>query len=111
MENLERSLAYYRERLGFEIEFSYQNSYASVMRDGCHIHLKCAPPVPRGQAELEKNEHLDACIIVHDAGALSHQLAASGATFTVTLRKQPYGTEFYVRDADGYILGFVEPAP
>jgi hypothetical protein len=22
----------------------------------------------------------------------------------------PYGTEFYVRDPDGYILGFVQPA-
>jgi hypothetical protein len=23
----------------------------------------------------------------------------------------PYGTEFYVRDPDGYILGFVESTP
>jgi hypothetical protein len=28
----------------------------------------------------------------------------------VALRKKPYGSEFYVRDPDGYILGFVQPA-
>ena len=26
------------------------------------------------------------------------------------LRKMPYGTEFYVRDPDGYILGFIQSA-
>jgi hypothetical protein len=29
----------------------------------------------------------------------------------VALRHMPYGTEFYIRDPDGYILGFIEPAP
>jgi len=28
----------------------------------------------------------------------------------VALRRMPYGTEFYVRDPDGYVLGFVQPA-
>ena len=32
-------------------------------------------------------------------------------TFSVPLRQMPYGVEFYVRDPDGYVLGFVEPAP
>jgi hypothetical protein len=29
----------------------------------------------------------------------------------VTLRHMPYGVEFYIRDPDGYVLGFVQPAP
>jgi hypothetical protein len=29
--------------------------------------------------------------------------------FSVPLRHMPYGREFYVRDPDGYIPGFVEP--
>jgi hypothetical protein len=28
----------------------------------------------------------------------------------VPLRRMPYGVELYVRDPDGYVLGFVEPA-
>ena len=108
--DLQRSLAYYRDRLGFEVEFDYEGFYASVRRDGCHVHLNCAPPAPRDQATFERSEHIDACIVVHDAEALSRGFAASGAAFSMPLRPMPYGKEFYVRDPDGYILGFVQPA-
>jgi catechol 2,3-dioxygenase-like lactoylglutathione lyase family enzyme len=108
--DLARSLAYYREKLGFEEEFNYENFYASVVRDGCHIHLQCAPPAQRDQAAFELKEHLDACVVVGNAKELEKRFAAAGATFTVRRRQMPYGTEFYMRDPDGYILGFVEPA-
>ena len=35
--------------------------------------------------------------------------ALSGAAFSVPLRNMPYGREFYIRDPDGYILGFIQP--
>ena len=50
--DLARSLAFYRDQHGFEVAFIYEGSYADVCRDGCHIHLKCAPPAPRDQARL-----------------------------------------------------------
>ena len=34
-----------------------------------------------------------------------------GFPFAVPLREMPYGVEFYIRDPDGYILGFVQPTP
>jgi catechol 2,3-dioxygenase-like lactoylglutathione lyase family enzyme len=110
VKDLPRSLAYYRERLGFDTEFNYENFYASVQREGCHIHLQCAPATPRDQTAFERDEQLDACVVVQDAPALSRAFAATGATFSVPLRQMPYGTEFYVKDPDGYILGFVQPS-
>jgi catechol 2,3-dioxygenase-like lactoylglutathione lyase family enzyme len=107
--DLPRSLAYYRERLGFALEFAYEGFYASVVRDGCRLHLKCSPPAARDQQAFEAAQHLDACFGVHDLEALASELAAAGADIAVPLRPMPYGTEFYVRDPDGYILGFVEP--
>lgn len=108
--DLAQSIAFYRERLGFEIEFNYEHFYASVWRDSCRIHLQCAPATPRDQAAFEREERIDACIGVTDAAALSAGFAAAGVEFSVPLRKMPYGTEFYLRDPDGYILGFVQPA-
>jgi catechol 2,3-dioxygenase-like lactoylglutathione lyase family enzyme len=108
--DLARALAFYRDRLGFALEWDYEGFYACVARDGCRIHLNRAPPVPRDQAAFEAAEHLDACFVVTGAGALSAQFASAGATFSVALRTMPYGQEFYVRDPDGYILGFVEAA-
>lgn len=49
VDNLQRSIEYYRQHLGFELDFCYRAFYASVSRDGCAIHLKVAPqPVPTG---------------------------------------------------------------
>jgi catechol 2,3-dioxygenase-like lactoylglutathione lyase family enzyme len=108
--DLQRALAFYRERLGFELDFCYEEFYASVSRDGCHVHLQCAPPTPRDQAAFARDEHIDACIVVRDARALSASFTAAGVPFAVPLRAMPYGVEFYVRDPDGYVLGFIQPA-
>ena len=107
---LERSLAYYRDRLGFDVEFVYEGFYASVIRDSCRVHLKRAEPAKRDQKAFEDAEHLDACFGVVDAQALADAFASSHATFSVPLRDMAYGREFHVRDPDGYILGFIQSA-
>jgi predicted enzyme related to lactoylglutathione lyase len=108
--DLARSLSYYRDRLGFELEFEYEGFYASVVRDGCRVHLNCAPPVERDQSAFEASEHLDACFGVEGVEALESRFVSAGAVLSMPLRSMPYGMEFYVKDPDGYILGFVQPA-
>ena len=106
--DLARSLSYYRDQLGFEVEFNYEGFYAGVVRDGCRIHLKCSAPLERDQIALEASEHLDACFGVHSAEALASRFASAGGAFSVPLRSMAYGKEFYVKDPDGYILGFIQ---
>ena len=108
--DLSRSLSYYRNQLGFELEFEYQGFYASVLRDGCRMHLNCSQPVARDQKAFEAAEQLDACFGVQNAEDLAAAFASTGAVFSIPLREMPYGKEFYVRDPDGYILGFVQTA-
>jgi catechol 2,3-dioxygenase-like lactoylglutathione lyase family enzyme len=108
--DLKRSLAFYRDQLGFGLDFCYEESYASLSRDGCHVHLRCADPTPRDQAAFERNELIDACVVVQDVEGLSATFQSAGITFAVRLRQMPYGAEFYVRDPDGYVLGFILPA-
>lgn len=110
IKDMARSLSFYQAQLGFKLVYLYENFYGSVVRDGCHIHLQCRTPFERDQTAFERGEHLDACVIVRDAHALSQSLAAAQVIFTVPLRQMPYGTEFYVPNPDGYILGFVQPA-
>src|SRR5579864_8515401 len=42
VDDLGRAIAYYCDKLGFELAFEYQSFYASVTRDGFAIHLKHA---------------------------------------------------------------------
>ena len=108
--DLKSSIAFYSDQLGFGLDFCYEEFYASVSREGCHVHLKCADPSPRNQAAFEHNEFIDACVVVQDVEGLSAAFQSAGITFAVGLRQMPYGVEFYVRDPDGYVLGFVQPA-
>ena len=109
--DIARSLAFYSDRLGFAVEFVYESFYAGVCRDGCHIHLKGSPPPPRDEIAFEREEHIDIYIGVQSAETLSERFASAGVAFVVPLPTCLYGTEFYVRDPDGYILGFVESTP
>lgn len=79
--DLARSIHFYREQLGFELDFSYEDFYASVHRDGCYIHLRCAAPAPCDQSAFERAEHLDACAVISAAARLASELAAAGAPF------------------------------
>jgi len=108
--DLARSLAFYRDKLGFGVDFVFESFYAGVSRDGCHLHLKHATPAPRDQQAFELAEQIDVCIGVRSAEELFVDFAAAGVPFVVPLRQMPYGTEFYVRDPDGYVLGFVQSA-
>lgn len=106
--DLGRALAHYRDRLGFEVEFEHGGFYAGVVRDGCRVHLKQGMPVARDRAV--DAEHVDVCFGVRDARSLAVVFAQAGAEFAVDLRVQSYGVEFYLRDPDGHVLGFVEAA-
>ena len=63
--DISRSLAFYRDQLGFTVEFFYESFYAGVFRDGCHIHLKSSPPSPRDQTAVKREEQIDVYIGIH----------------------------------------------
>ena len=50
---LDRAIAYYRDQLGFELDFRYQSFYAAVTRDGLRDPSPVCPEVCRGQGAPE----------------------------------------------------------
>jgi uncharacterized glyoxalase superfamily protein PhnB len=109
VDDLDRAIAYYRDQLGFELDFVYESFYASVRRDGFAIHLKHAPKLPGDRAHRKENEHLDAYIAVSGVRDLFGELQTRGAHLVKPLEERPWScVDFYVEDADGYILCFSE---
>jgi len=109
VDRLDRAVAYYCDKLGFELDFIYESFYASVRRDGFAIHLKCAPKSPAERQHRKQNEHLDAYISVTGVRDLFNEMEARGARVIEPLKDQPWGcTDFHAEDADGYILCFSE---
>lgn len=109
VDDLSVAIAYYRDKLGFDPDFIYQDFYASVSRDGAAIHLKCAPKIAADRTHRKRNEHLDAYVDVRGVDALFEELESRGARITRTLELRPWACkDFYVEDPDGYILCFSE---
>ena len=109
VDDLDRAIAYYRDRLGFQLDFTYESVYAGVSRDGFAIHLKCATKAPADRAHRKQNEHLDAYIAVSGIRDLFTELQTRGADVIRPLEERPWAClDFYVEDPDGYILCFSE---
>ena len=109
VDDLDRAVAHYRDRLGFDVDFIYDSFYASVSRDGFAIHLKEAPKLPAERAHRKQHEHLDAHISVSGIRDLFGQLQSRGAAVVRPLEERPWAClDFYVEDPDGYILCFSE---
>src|SRR3954469_12041721 len=110
VDDLDRAIAFYRDRLGFELDFKYESFYAGITRDGFAIHLKQAPKLAAERAHRKQHEHLDAYISVSGVRALCSEFQERGAELLKPLEQRPWAClDFYVEDPDGYVLCFSEP--
>jgi len=106
--DIPRTLAYYKDKLGFECRGTWQDPpvYAIVTRDQHAIHFRCAEP-PTANPDKYDEELLDAYLFVEDADALFAEYAANGVEFTRELANMPWNSrEFVVKDCDGRLLAF-----
>ncbi len=106
--DIPRTLAYYKDKLGFECVGTWQDPpvYAIVARDQHAIHFRCAAP-PTANPDKYADELLDAYLNVEDADALYGEYVAKGVEFTRELGNMPWRSrEFVVKDCDGRLLAF-----
>jgi catechol 2,3-dioxygenase-like lactoylglutathione lyase family enzyme len=97
------SLAYYRDRLGFDIAFEYGDppSYAGVCSGKVTLHLIPASRTPRQPG------HGAVAIDVDDVDALHAELVKRGGKVLRAPADQDYGMRtFDVADPDGNMLFF-----
>jgi predicted enzyme related to lactoylglutathione lyase len=113
VEDVHRSAAYYRDRLGFEVGHYDANPshYAQAERDGCFVHFAHFDgAVPRPNAQEVPPDMFDAYFWVDDVDALHDELAGRGADIHDAPALQEYGLyDFRVTDPDGYVLAFGRP--
>ena len=107
VDDLERSIAYYRDVLGFAFGEPWGGFYAIGWRDGFELHLKEAPKNPAERRHRRDHEHLDAYASVDGIEAFYACCVASGARILKPLAATAWGTQdFYLEDPDGYIIAF-----
>lgn len=111
------SLAFYRDRLGFEITFQGPAPsdifFGIVRRGGAQILLKAVgvAPVPNYTRNVEQGvARWDAYVSVPDPDALAVEFASRNIEFSEPLKDTDDGLRgFEIKDADGYVLFFGRP--
>ena len=115
--NVPSSLAFYRDRLGFEITFQGPAPndifFSIVCRGGAMIMLKAVgvEPVPNYKRDIKKGvARWDAYLDVPDPDALAAEFASRNVEFSEPLKDTDDGLRgFELKDADGYVLFFGRP--
>ena len=107
--NLDATLSFYREALGFETQFIYGEPpfYAGAIRDGQSIFFRVIDQPQPADPLKDKEERLDAYIVVEDIDALHAEYSSRRVIFARDIASQPWSfREFVVRDCDGRLLCF-----
>lgn len=112
--NVDRTIAFYRDRLGFERTFQQPERdpfFAILRRDGAQLFVKSdgeVAPLPNPKRHPEMR--WDAFVYAPDPDALAANFAEHGATFSSPLEDTHDGLRgFEVTDPDGYVLFFGRP--
>jgi len=112
--NVAESIAFYRDKLGFEERFREPDRdpfFAIVGRDLAQIFVKAerdVTPVPN--CSRHPFMRLDAFVYVEDPDALAAEFADHDVAFSVPLKDTSDGLRgFEIRDPDGYVLFFGRP--
>jgi catechol 2,3-dioxygenase-like lactoylglutathione lyase family enzyme len=115
--NVPAALAFYRDRLGFDITFQGPDPddifFGIVQRGGAMIMLKDVgvEPLPNCKRDVEKGwARWDAYLAVPDPDALAAEFASRQVGLSEPLKDTDDGLRgFEVKDADGYVLFFGRP--
>ena len=114
VKDLQTSITYYRERLGFQLDFQGPDDgpfWAGVSRDGVGIMLKAVAPnvLPHPNHTRHEWAPPDAHIYSMDPDALFDEFSRRGASFVKKLSCIEEGLwGFAITDADGYLLVFYQ---
>ena len=106
--DINRSIEFYLKKLGFDIDFRYEDFYAGIIKDGYTIHLKVSEYPIEERKSKRNNQDPNIIVSVSNIENLYKELSNKSVEIIQSLRDMPYGKEFYVADPDGNVIAFVE---
>ena len=109
--NVDRSIAFYRDKLGFETTFqdpARDPFFAVIRRDGVQLLLKSDARVePLPNVQRHPWMAWDAFVYAPDPDALAAEFTDLGVAFSAPLEDTSSGLRgFEITDPDGYVLFF-----
>jgi catechol 2,3-dioxygenase-like lactoylglutathione lyase family enzyme len=112
--NVDQTIAFYCDKLGFETRLREPDPnpfFAIIGRDGAQLFVKSDKDVlPLPNSKRHRFMRWDAFVYAADPDALAAEFADHGAAFSVPLKDTNDGLRgFEISDPDGYVLFFGRP--
>src|SRR4051794_23174870 len=103
--DLAASIHFYTTRLGFTLEFQYEDFYAGVRAGRSVVHLKRVDDADPSIAFVDRGEHFHLYVEATDVAGLATALKAHGVTMVKDVHETPWGTrELAIKDDQGHTL-------
>ena len=107
--DLARSIDFYTTKIGFTLDFQYEDFYAGLRAGDRVIHLKLIDTPDPSIQFVARGEHFHLYIQTADASAAADSLRRKGVDLVTDVHKTAWGTlEFTIRDDQGHTLYFGE---
>ncbi len=112
--DVERTITFYRDKLGFETRFQEPDRdpfFAIIGRGGAQLFVKSDKSIaPLPNPSRHPAMRWDAFVYAPDPDVLAAEFARMGATFSVPLSDTHDGLRgFEISDPDGYVIFFGRP--
>ena len=104
------SVSFYTEKLGFSVEFNYQDFYVGI-RAGEHlIHLKLVDEQDPSIPYVDDGGHIHLYLETEGVAEFAEHLKARGVSMVEDVHETDWNTrEFVIHDDQGHTLYFGEP--
>jgi catechol 2,3-dioxygenase-like lactoylglutathione lyase family enzyme len=105
--DLDRTIRFYTEYLGFELDFRYEDFYAGIRAGNSVVHLKLIDDDDPSVDYVKQGGHFHLYLETPDAAAAAEAIEKKGLELTDKLRETPWGTkEFVIEDDQGHTIYF-----
>lgn len=105
--DMDSSISFYTEKLGFELAFRFEDFYAGVKAGGSTFHLKYACDPDPSIAFVDEGGHLHLYFETDDVAAVAKRLKENGVALVKDVHDTDWQTrEIVLNDDQGHTLYF-----
>ena len=104
------SIRFYTEKLGFSVEFEYEDFYTGIRAGEQTFHLKLVCDKDPSIEYVNDGEHFHLYLETDNVSHLAEQLKAIGVSLVKDVHDTPWQTrEIVIRDDQGHTLYLGQP--
>lgn len=108
--DLESTIRFYTEKLGFEVEFRHRDFYAGIRAGGQVVHLKLVDETDPSIAYVDDAGHFHLYLRTEGVAGMAERLKARGVPLMNDVHETAWETrEIALRDDQGHTIYVGEP--